>query len=71
LIIATRHFVDENIKKRISLVLELWDLEKIFASLGLKVQNTRKYLGVDLKNDEGFYIDGVAMFVENVFVMMD
>jgi hypothetical protein len=30
LIIATRHFVEENIKKRMSLILELWDLAKKF-----------------------------------------
>ena len=30
LIISTRHFVKENIKKRMSLILELWDMEKVF-----------------------------------------
>ena len=37
LIIATRHFVEDNIKKRISLILELWDMAKSFASLGLTI----------------------------------
>jgi hypothetical protein len=30
LIISTRHFFEENIKKRMSLILELWDMEKKF-----------------------------------------
>jgi hypothetical protein len=71
LIVATRHFVEENIKKRMSLILELWDLEKSFSSLGLRIQNTKEYLNADLKNDEGFCTDGVAMFIAKVSAMMD
>jgi hypothetical protein len=69
LIIVTRHFVKENIKKRRSLILELWDMEKSFASLGLRVKNTKEYLGANLKNDKGFYVDGVAIFVAKVLAM--
>jgi hypothetical protein len=54
-----------------SLILELWDMEKIFSSLGLRVQNTKEYLGADMKNDEGFYVDGIAMFATKVLAMMD
>jgi hypothetical protein len=71
LIIATRHFFEENIKKRMYLILELWDLSKSFASIGLRIQNTREYLNIDLKNDEGFYIDGVVMFAVKVSVMTE
>ena len=66
LIIATRHFVEENIKKIMSLVLDLWDLEKQISSLRLGIQNTKDYLNAYLKNDEGFFRNGVAMFVEKV-----
>ena len=69
LITTTRHFVEQNIKNRISLILELWDMEKSFTSLGLRIQNTKEYLNSDLKNDEGFYIDGVVMFTTRVVVM--
>jgi hypothetical protein len=44
LIIATRHFVEENIKKRMLLILDLWDLAKHFSALGLRIQNTKEYL---------------------------
>jgi hypothetical protein len=46
-------------------------LGKIFASLGLRIQNTKEYLNAYLKNDEGFCTDGVAMFVAKVSVMTD
>jgi hypothetical protein len=66
LITTTRHFVEQNIKKRMSLIVELWDMAKSFTSLGLRIQNTKEYLNSDLKNDEGFYTDGVVMFTTRV-----
>jgi hypothetical protein len=71
LIIATQHFVEENIKKIMSLILELWDMEKSFSFLGLRIHNTREYLNIYLKNDEGFYTDGVVMFAVKVWTMRD
>jgi hypothetical protein len=38
LMIATRHFVEENIKKKMALVLDLWDLEKWFST---RAQNSK------------------------------
>jgi hypothetical protein len=37
LIVSTRHFIEENIMKRMSLILDLWDMTKIFSTLGLRV----------------------------------
>jgi hypothetical protein len=54
-----------------SLILELWDMEKSFTSLGLRIQNTKEYLNSDLKNDEGFYTDGVVMFTTRVAAMTE
>jgi hypothetical protein len=54
-----------------SLILDLWDLEKIFSALGLRIQTTKEYLNADLKNDEGFFINGVAMFVAKFSAMTD
>lgn len=71
LITATRHFVENNIKKRMSLILDLWGLAKSFCTLRLKIQNTKEYLNADLKNDEGFFTDGVVMFVMKVSGMAD
>jgi hypothetical protein len=69
LLTATRHFVEENIKKRMSLILDTWDLEKSFSSLGLRIQNTKEYLNKDIANDEGFIKDGVSMFAAMVLAM--
>jgi hypothetical protein len=45
--------------------------KKKFSSLGLRIQNTREYLNSDLKNDEGFYTDGVVMFAMKVSAMTE
>jgi hypothetical protein len=66
LIISNRHIFEENIKKRMYFILELWDLEKLFASIGLRIHNTKEYLNTNLKNEEGFYIDGVVIFIVKV-----
>jgi hypothetical protein len=54
-----------------SLIVELWDIAKIFSSLGLRIQNTKQYLNSDLKNDEGFYTNEVVMFTTRVLEMTE
>jgi hypothetical protein len=71
LLTATRHFVEENIKKRMSLILNTWDLAKSFSSLGVRIQNTKEYLNADIENDEGFLKDGVSMFTAKVLAMTE
>ena len=63
LLSTTMHYVEENIKKRMSLILETCDLANKFVSLGSKIQNTREYLQIDLTNDEWFYKDALSTFV--------
>ena len=46
-------------------------MANFFASLGLRIHNTREYLNSDLKNDEGFYTDGVVMFAMKVSAMTE
>jgi hypothetical protein len=71
LLVAVRHYIGENIKKRMSLILETWDLASSFVSLGSKIQNFREYLQSDLKNDEGFYKDVVITFVLKISGMTE
>jgi hypothetical protein len=71
LITTTRHFVEQNIKQRRSLIIELWDMAKSFASLGLRIQNTEEYLNLYLKNNERFYTDGVVMSTTRVSTMAE
>jgi len=44
-------------------------MRKRFSSLGLRVHNTKEYLGADMKNTEGFYVDGIVMFAAKVLAM--
>jgi hypothetical protein len=62
LLVAIRHYIGENIKKRMSLILETWDLASNFVSLGSRIQNFREYLQADLRNDKGFYKDVIITF---------
>jgi hypothetical protein len=62
LLAAIRRYIGENIKKRMSLILETWDLASSFVSLGSKIQNFREYLQADLRNDKGFYKDAFITF---------
>jgi hypothetical protein len=71
LIISTQHFIEENIKKRMSLIVALWDMEKGFASLVVRIHNTKEYLNSDLKNYEGFYTDGVDMFAMRILTIIE
>jgi hypothetical protein len=71
LLVAARHYIKENIKKRMSLILETWELANSFVSLGSKIQNFREYLQVDLNNDEGFYKDVVITFTLKVSGMSE
>jgi hypothetical protein len=52
-----------------SLILYLWDLAKIFSTLRLRIKNTKEYFNAYLKNDEGFFTDGVSIFVAKVSTM--
>jgi hypothetical protein len=69
LLVATRHYVEQNIKKIMSLILDTWDLASNFVSLGSKIQNTREYLKADIENDEGFFKRGFATFIMKVSTM--
>jgi hypothetical protein len=71
LLVATRHYVEQNIKKIMSLILNTWDLASSFVSLGSKIQNTREYLKADIENDEGFFKDGLATFIMKVSTMTE
>jgi hypothetical protein len=69
LLIATRCYVEQNIKKLMSLILDTWDLESSFVSLGSRIQNNREYLNADIENDEGYFKDGLATFIIKVSTM--
>jgi len=54
LITVVRSYVDKNIKKRIPLIIEAWDVSKNIVSFGSRTHAFHEYLQADLKNEEGF-----------------
>jgi hypothetical protein len=69
LLATVKRFFGENIKKRMSLVLEAWDVGNNIISFGSRLINLREYLHDDFTNEEGFYKDVVITFILNVFGM--
>jgi hypothetical protein len=62
LLTTVRSYVENNIKKRISLITEVWEVSKNIVSFGSRAHTFHEYLQVDLKNEEGFYTDVVLPF---------
>jgi hypothetical protein len=62
LLTTVRSYIEKNIKKRMSLITEAWEVSKNIVSFGSRAHAFHEYLQVDLKNKEGFYIDVVFPF---------
>jgi hypothetical protein len=71
LLTSSRSYVERNIKKRMALITEAWEVSKNIVSFGSRVHAFHEYLQVDLKNEEGFYIDVVLPFGNKVSNMME
>jgi hypothetical protein len=46
--------VENNIKKRMALITEAWEISKNMISFGSRAHAFHEYLQADLKNEEGF-----------------
>jgi hypothetical protein len=62
LLTTVRNYVEKNIKKRMSLITEAWEVLKNIVSFGSRAHSFHEYLQVDLKNKEGFYTNFVLPF---------
>jgi hypothetical protein len=62
LLTPTRRYVENNIKKRMALITEAWEISKSMIYFGSRVHVFHDHLQVDLKNEEGFYLDVVVPF---------
>jgi hypothetical protein len=62
LLTSSRCYVEKNIKKTKELIIEAWDMSKSMVSFGTRAHAFHEYLHVDLKNEEGFYLDAVVPF---------
>jgi hypothetical protein len=59
---SSRSYVENNIKKRMALITEAWEISKSMIYFGSRVHAFLEYLQDDLKNEEGFYLDAMVPF---------
>jgi hypothetical protein len=57
-----RSYVDKNIKNKMSLIIEAWEVSKNIVSFSSREHAFHEYLQDGLKNEEGFYTDVVLPF---------
>jgi hypothetical protein len=62
LLTSCRGYVDNNIKKRMELVIEAWKTSQTITSLGTKAHSLIKRLQADLKDEENFYLMTILPF---------
>jgi hypothetical protein len=63
---VVRKYIGDNIKKRIYLILEIWELAESSTTFSTRVLHFKEYLKKDLENDEGLYKEAVGTFAEKV-----
>jgi hypothetical protein len=63
LLTSTISYVERNIKKRMELITEAWEILIVSFS---RAHAFHEYLQADLKNEEGFYLDAVLPFGNKV-----
>jgi hypothetical protein len=71
LLTTIRKYIGDNIQKRISLILEIWELATSSTTLSSRILNFKEYLQKDLDNDEHFYKEVVGTFSAKVSNMND
>jgi hypothetical protein len=71
LLVVVRKFVEENIKKRMSLIMQAWDVGSNIVSFGSKLNAFRDFLQGDYEHEEGFYKDAVTTFILKVTNMTE
>jgi hypothetical protein len=63
--------VENNIKKRMALIIKSWEISKNMISFGLRVHAFLEYLQTDLNNEEGVYLDVMVPFGIKVSNMLE
>jgi hypothetical protein len=66
-----RRYVDDNIQKRMPLILEAWVLVTKFFSLGSRMKHFKRYLQVDLEINEEFYKGYISNFSTKVSILSE
>jgi hypothetical protein len=71
LLMVVRKYIGDNIKRRIALILEIWELATNSTTLSTRVLHFKEYLQKDLENDEIFYKEVVGTFSAKVLSLSD
>jgi hypothetical protein len=71
LLIIVRKFVEENIKNRMSLIMQACDVGSDIVSFGSKLNAFRDFLQGDYEHEKGFYKDAVTTFDLKVLNMIE
>jgi hypothetical protein len=59
---STQGYVENNINKRMELITEAWEMSRSIVSFETRAHALYEYLQVDLKNEQGFYLDAIVPF---------
>jgi hypothetical protein len=66
-----RKYVGDNIKKRVTLIFDIWELATSSTTLSTRILNFKEYLQKYLENDEHFYKEVVDTFSAKISSMND
>jgi hypothetical protein len=61
---SARGYVENNIKKRMELIIEAWEMSKSMVSFGTRSNVFHEYLQEYLKHEQGLYLDAVSFGVK-------
>jgi hypothetical protein len=71
LLTSARDYVEKTIKKRMELITEAWEMSKSMVSFGTRAHAFHEYRQLDLKSEQGFYLDVVVPFGAKVTSMTE
>jgi hypothetical protein len=63
--------VENNIKRRMELIIEAWEMSKSMVYFGTRAHAFHEYMQADIKNEKGFYLDVVVPFGVKFTGMME
>ena len=71
LLTLAQGYVEKNIKRRMELITESWEMSKNMVSFGTRAHAFHEYLQEDLKKKQGFYLHAVLPFGFKVIRMSE
>jgi hypothetical protein len=63
--------VEKNIKRRMELIIEVWEMSKSMVDFGTRAHAFHEYMQANIKNKQSFYLDVVVPFGVKFTGMME